>query len=195
MQDTQNYARVSPLELAYHCSSVCADPDGPEQYGAKLISNIVTQAATDLTQSTGATGNDAGREKPINQHLFGSTFDDFLSALKTAHATPALVMQGFAEAIYESMYDQTFSGELGPDLRPSLLQLAHAAGLDQAMTAGFILVSFAAPEWSLPMQFPIVLHKIAGAMAFTSVTSCCNAMWITMLNGNTLPLSQTCSNS
>ena len=71
-------------------------------------------------------------------------------------------MQGFAEAIYESMYDQTFSGELGPDLRPSLLQLAHAAGLDQAMTAGFILVSFAAPEWSPPMQLSIVLHKIAG---------------------------------
>ncbi|DBB13623.1 TPA: hypothetical protein ACH3X3_000645 [Trebouxia sp. C0006] len=115
------------------------DSKGSEPYGAKLISDIVTQAATDLTQSTGATGNDAGREKPINQPLFDSTFDSFLAALKTAHATQASVIQGFAEAIYESMYDQTFSGELGPDLRPSLLQLAHAAGLDQAMTAGFIL--------------------------------------------------------
>jgi len=130
------------LELAYQCGDNCADSKGLEPYGAKLISDIVTQAATDLTQSTGATGNDAGREKPINQLLFDSTFDNFLSAFKTAHATQALVLQGFSEAIYESMYEQTFSGELGPDLRPSLLQLAHAAGLDQAMTAGFILVSF-----------------------------------------------------
>lgn len=122
----------------------CADSPGPgrEEYPATLISDIVTQAATDLTQSTGSQGDDAGKDKPINQQLYDSTWNVFLSALKTSHATQVSVIQAFADAIYESMYSQTFSGELGPDLRPSLLQLAHSAGLDQAVTDGFILVRF-----------------------------------------------------
>ncbi len=133
--------KTFPFELAYHCGNGCADPEGPKPYGAKLIFDLVTQAATDLAQNT-ATGNDAGRENSRNQPLLDNIFDNFLSALATAHAIQASVTQGFAEAIYESMYAQTFSGELGLDLRPFLLQLVHAAMLDQAMTAGFILVSY-----------------------------------------------------
>lgn len=93
----------------------------------------------DLTTSTGATGNYANQEKPIDQQLYERTFDTFLSQLKGVSNTT--ITQGFAKAIYTTMNQATYSGNLTPDLIPSLFALAHSAGFDQAITAGFQVVS------------------------------------------------------
>lgn len=113
---------------------------GAEPFPVAVMFLIITTAAQDLTVSTGvASGNYAHQEKPINQQLYLATFDQFLMQLQGA--SNATLQAAFAEALYTTIYQATFSGNLSPDLVPSLSALSHSAGFDDAIAAGFLLVS------------------------------------------------------
>ena len=99
----------------------------------------MSEAATDLTKGTGTTGSYIHQEKPINQQLCKTTFDTLLSQLTGVSNTT--ITHGFAQDFYSTMNRATASGNLSPDLIPSLLALANSAGFDQAMIAGFQMLS------------------------------------------------------
>ena len=117
---------------------------GAEAFPVNLMSQVIQAAATDIAQSTGAGGNYAGQEKPINQQLYKATFDKLLHQL--SDVSNSTINQGFAEALYFTMLQATDSGNLSPDLVPSLTVLAPTAGFDNAIALGFRLVcSMACP--------------------------------------------------
>ena len=115
---------------------------GSEAFPVQLMAQVLRAAATDLTQSLGAEHAPANRVKPIDQQLYKATFDKFLPQLKGA--SNDTIQQAFGEALYFTMYQATFSGNLSPNLVPSLLALAYSAGFDKAAMVGFQLVSFLA---------------------------------------------------
>ena len=114
---------------------------GAEPFPVALMSQIIGLAAQDLTVSTGIpSGNFARQEKPINQQLYRTTFAQFLTQLQGA--SNATIRAAFAEALYFTIYQATFSGNLSPDLVPSVSALAHSAGFNEAIADGFLEVSF-----------------------------------------------------
>ena len=115
---------------------------GSQPLPVQLVAQVLSAAATDLTQSLGAEHAPANRVKPIDQQLYEATFDKFLPQLKGA--SNDTIQQAFGEALYFTMLQATASGNLSPTLVPSLLVLAHSAGFDKAATVGFQLVSFLA---------------------------------------------------
>ena len=109
-------------------------------FPVELMSQIVNAAAFDLSVSTGVpSGNYAHQEKPVNQQLYLATFAQFLPQLQGASYTT--VQEAFAEQLYFTIDQATYSGNLSPDVVASLSALTHSAGFDGAIAAGFLLVS------------------------------------------------------
>lgn len=113
---------------------------GAQPFPVQLLSQLVRYAAEDLSRSTGVPDGDlyADQERPINQQLYAATFGQFLQQLPSA--SNATIQEAFAEEIYKQMYQRTFSGNFQPELTPSVMALADAAGFDNAIAAGFLLV-------------------------------------------------------
>lgn len=90
---------------------------GVEPFPVILLSQIIAEAAQDLTVSTGLpSGNFAHQERPINQQLYLATVSQFLKQLQTLGASKATVQAAIAEALYLTMYQATFSWQLEPRL-------------------------------------------------------------------------------
>ncbi len=90
-----------------------------------MVADIIRQAAQGLPNG--------------NQTTYEAAFNRLLPQLGSV--TKANLTQAFAQAIKEQIEDHTTGDYRSPDVTAYLLELAHAAGLDQAIVDGFSLVS------------------------------------------------------